>query len=138
MSNLDRDLAEANRLGYGVWYGRYKADHPAVPVEEPEPEVEPLVKEDPNDAVCVICGMHFRKRRLTQKYCGMACSEEANRRRSKAKFERNAPIIKELTCPYCGIVFLPMNRAQKYCSRECQRGNDNEKKRMKKYQEGKT
>ena len=138
MSNLDRDMAEANRLGYGVWYGRYKADHPAVPDEEPEQQGEPAAKENPNDAVCVICGKQFRKRKMTQKYCGMACWEEANRRRSKARYENNAPRIKKLTCPCCGIVFLPRSRAQKYCSRECQRENETEKKRMKRYQEGKT
>ncbi len=42
MDNLDRDVREARRLGYGVRYGRYKADHPHTKpdpnaqVEEPE------------------------------------------------------------------------------------------------------
>ena len=101
MSNLDRDLAEAKRLGYGVWYGRYKADHPEPVVKPaPEPEPEPVVEEEPNDAVCVICGKPFHKYKLHQKYCSVPCSEEANRRRSKAKYEKNAPIKEKLTCPY--------------------------------------
>ena len=128
MSNLDKDLAEAKRLGYGVWYGRYKADHPGTPVVKPEPE--PVVEEEPPDAVCDICGKPFLKYNYRQKYCSRECSEEANRRRSNAKYRQKAPFT-QLTCSYCVIVFLPSNRAQKFCSSECQRLNEIEKKREK-------
>lgn len=133
MSNLDRDLAEAKRLGYGVWYGRYKADHPGEPVvkPEPEPEPEPVVEEKPPDAVCALCGKPFRKCKSHQNYCSWECSEEANRRRSNARYRRKAPITEKITCPVCGIVFLPTNRAQKYCGKVCSREAELEAKRAK-------
>lgn len=129
MSNLDRDLAEAKRLGYGVWYGRYKADYPGEPVVKPEPEPEPVVEEEPLDAVCALCGQPFHKYNMYHKYCSVACSEEANRRRSRDKYRRKEPITEKITCPVCGIVFLPTHRAQKYCDKACRREAELEAKR---------
>lgn len=37
MSNLDRDLAEMRRLGYGTNYGKYKLDHPNTGMIQPPP-----------------------------------------------------------------------------------------------------
>lgn len=81
MSNLDRDVREAARLGYGVHYGRYKADHPhtAPAVEDGPPE---------KTVACGHCGSLFVPKRYNQRYCCDVCKFRHNNweayRRNKA------------------------------------------------------
>lgn len=54
MDNLDKDIRMAEKLGYGVHYGAFKADYPNTREKTPEqidPELQP----------CLWCGMLFRK-----------------------------------------------------------------------------
>ena len=114
MSSLDEDLKEAQRLGYGVWYGRYKADHPGVP------RAVPVEVEEQPDAVCAICGKHFYRNRGNKKYCGGACNEEANRRRTAAKQRQKRPEMLPRICPHCGKEFQPWHRGVRFCCKQCQ------------------
>ena len=135
MSNLDRDLAEANRLGYGVWYGRYKADHPGEPVAAKPVVVEEVTEADLLDGICEICGKPFRKYNSQQKRCSGGCSEVAHRRMMAEKYRKKNVITEKLTCPKCAAVFLPVHRSQKYCCRSCQRKEEYARKRMKRSKE---
>ena len=78
MSNLDRDIKEAERLGYGVHYGQYKADHPG---ELPKAEEE-LPEETTK---CAECGELFVPRKENQLYCCIRCKE---RNRNRAAYLR--------------------------------------------------
>lgn len=78
MSNLDRDVREAARLGYGVHYGHYKADHPRT---APQAEVGP-----PADvARCKECGCVFVPHRHNQLYCCDICKTRRANRDAKAR-----------------------------------------------------
>lgn len=69
MSNLDYDIAMAQKLGYGVWYGRYKADHPYTKDEEQEEIVY-----DKGVGACEYCGRLFRKDRgMRRRFCNDQC-----------------------------------------------------------------
>ena len=123
MSSLDEDLKEAQRLGYGVWYGRYKADHPGVPravpveVEEPEPEDDGY---RPN-ANCLNCGKAFRKYNTQHRYCSGDCREKAGNRRTLANYHVRKEPIAPRVCPNCEKEFLPWHRGVRFCCRQCQR-----------------
>lgn len=131
MSNLDRDLAEARKLGYGVWYGRYKADHPSAP-EVMAPEVQLPCEEDPAYGCCPVCGKRFKKFSRMHRYCSGECKEVANRRRTAAKYHANAPVIHQQECPHCAKVFLPSHRRQKYCCSDCRLDAERQRKRCRK------
>lgn len=69
LDNIERDSAMAMKLGYGVHYGRYKADHPHTRSEEPEKKLTEDAKP------CVRCGKLFepRKSGQEQKFCCEQC-----------------------------------------------------------------
>jgi hypothetical protein len=73
ISNLDRDIREAAQLGYGVHYGRYKADHPST---------APEVDAGPPEATgtCAECGGVFVLRKGGQLYCSDVCKSRHNNR----------------------------------------------------------
>lgn len=137
MSNLDYDIAMAQKLGYGVFYGRYKADHPGEPVEkepEPEPEPELPVQEAGADAECPICGKAFRRWNRQHRYCSGECLEESRRRYSAERYRKKMPPIVPRMCPICQTEFLPKHRGRKYCGKECK--NESERlRRLQKIQE---
>ena len=54
MDNLDKDIRMAEKLGYGVHYGAFKADYPNTKEKTPE-------QIDPDLQPCLWCGMLFRK-----------------------------------------------------------------------------
>lgn len=84
--HLDLDSRRALALGYGVQYGRYKADHPVTPAEEAEPvSVKAPEKKPP---VCRICGAEIPKRSKMRKYCSAECADEGRRRSLEAAREK--------------------------------------------------
>lgn len=81
--NLTRDMREAKRLGYGVHYGKYKADHPHT--KEPEPP-----KTDPGKIIttCPCCGEQFvQTTPRPKKYCSEYCCRVYNNRKVKERRE---------------------------------------------------
>ena len=116
MDNLARDVREAERLGYGCHYGRYKVDHPHTRDEPDEPVCETRHK----PKKCPECGESFIPDHGCQKYCSIACNNRAIRRR----YRENHP-IKEISggyqkvCPVCGDGFGTYIARQVCCSRAC-------------------
>lgn len=74
LDNIDLDMINADRLGYGVQYGRYKADHPFTK-EANEPILSGKKK------ICIkqvyehtcICGMKFTTTNKNKLYCSERC-----------------------------------------------------------------
>lgn len=84
MTNLDKDIRRAEKLGYGVHYGAYKADHPNT--KEPEPqEIDPRVK------ACRHCGRLFREDRGHRRiFCNDDCRIQHNAQKEYEKKGRRA------------------------------------------------
>lgn len=122
MTNLDKDIAMAEQLGYGPHYGAYKADHPCTREPGPDPEIVPVTPEkDVYEAVCPICGKSFEKAHALQMYCCQRCKDVAKQRRHRARYDRIRGGIPKRICPTCKREFLPVHRSQKYCCDKCQR-----------------
>ena len=124
MSDLDRDLAEMKRLGYGNDYGRYKADHPGCPRVAQHPAKEklhaPPVK---YEKTCAFCGKTFSTDQAGKIYCSDPCHDAAARKRY---YQRKA-VQKVLTvarCAICGAEFVQLRGTHKYCSPECNRAGN--------------
>lgn len=90
MDNLDRDVAMAMKLGYGVHYGDYKTNHPNTREKEPEQIL------DPNEyGICRNCGKMFPKRGRGYRklYCDDVCrmkySYKVTRERTLERQRRN-------------------------------------------------
>ena len=77
--NLDLDVRRAQLLGYGIHYGRYKADHPNTKQYETEP---PEPQDSLKTRVCPVCGNRFPigKRQCCRRYCSDECYKEQCRR----------------------------------------------------------
>lgn len=123
MSNLDRDLAEMKRLGYGNDYGRYKLDHPSTKVE-PQTQEEPSQKPDAKvldvaiyDYTCQYCGKNFAADRKGRKFCSKKCCRGESRRQFRQR-QRNGEGIVMIRCIKCGREFIKKGNS-KYCSPEC-------------------
>ena len=89
MDRLTRDVLEAERLGYGVHYGHYKADHPHT--GDPGPR-----KIDPGsvECICTQCGKKYTKpRNSARHFCSNECrfnharAEVAKKRAEETKEE---------------------------------------------------
>lgn len=106
LDNLELDSRRAMELGYGVHYGRYKADHPHTAEDDEDEEV--LWEGYENE--CFNCGTIFRTTRRDKVYC---CEECRLRHGKKEKKKRP----KRTHCPICGQELDAGKRV--YCSREC-------------------
>ena len=78
MDNLEKDVAAAMRLGYGVHYGRYKADYPKT---KEDTGADPYIRE------CRYCGKRFRAAGLRngKLYCDDWCRDAYNSRKAYQK-----------------------------------------------------
>lgn len=74
MTNLDRDIRMAEKLGYGVHYGLYKADHPHTKDIEVDVRIAAPRK-------CQNCGAVFYHERGNKIYCSVRCQKNAGMRR---------------------------------------------------------
>lgn len=88
LDNIEMDMIEAERLGYGVQYGRYKADYPFTKEANEErrkrkPKTKPVQIYVFN---CPVCGKEFTTSRRNKKYCSEYCKE---RRGSAAENPKN-------------------------------------------------
>ncbi len=120
--HLDYDTRRAQELGYGVHYGRYKADHPNTRAEY-ERAAERKPKKPPTKTIltCKMCGLEFVKGTgPKQLYCSPECKEEAGRRaKQESKERKRAKYNTATTCPICGAEFVSSPKHIKYCSVEC-------------------
>lgn len=114
MDRLSYDVQEAERLGYGCHYGRYKADHPHTSYE---PQKTPAAAAPAKyEYTCQWCGGKFYKsRKSTQRYCSADCNINATNARDKKYRPKPG---KEKTCATCGRMFISV-RGAKYCSEIC-------------------
>lgn len=118
MGNLDKHLAEMQRQGYGVSYGRYQMDHlqgPVPPKPAPEEDLETgYVLE------CKFCGKAFLPKTPYVKYCSDECRAAQARKVYIDTYQSKAP--RELIpCRICGDPFLPRRKNIVYCSPRCSR-----------------
>jgi len=115
MDNLDRDIREAQRLGYGVHYGHYKADHPYTADHSVDLVPEYPVKK------CAECGEEFVPGRPGQIYCSEECRNRRNARESARKNRENRPKspIGPAVCPVCGCTFHRERADRIYCGMSC-------------------
>ena len=115
--NIDRDCMRAMALGYGVHYGRFKADYPhTADRDEVVPQYPPRI--------CPQCGTEFLPGRDNQKYCSEECKYEFNRIHRM----RNPMRARQPFCKRCGApVIDPKQRV--YCSKACMTAYDVEKRR---------
>lgn len=83
--NLDLDVEDAERLGYGCHYGRFKADHPNTK-DANEARLYPKKKQPQEqlrvrtvyEKVCPVCGKKFTTTWVSKKYCDDLCKQRSD------------------------------------------------------------
>ncbi len=82
--NIDLDVEDAERLGYGCHYGRYKADHPNTK-DANEARLYPRKKQQEQlrvrtvyEKTCIVCGKKFTTTQQTRKYCDDRCKYKSD------------------------------------------------------------
>ena len=118
MDNIDRMMKEADRLGFGVSYGKYRAAYPngsggVVPATQ-----KPKLPEKPT-GTCLMCGKLFVKDHANNIYCGPECKIAAERKRQRDWYAKRIVVPTVAVCMICGADFKPKNSRGKCCSAEC-------------------
>lgn len=109
IDNLEMDTKRALDLGYGVQYGRFKADYPHT-------MDEPIIREE-DMGNCQWCGELFYKRRKDLKFCCDACRLKYRHANKRNGDTRNQKRVKIKNCLICG---KPVRgKMMHYCSIEC-------------------
>lgn len=94
MSNLDHDIREAARLGYGVHYGDYMADRMAGSIHVP-----PVPEEDEgpldNARQCSECGAWFVPRVHNQLCCCDSCAHIRRDRTANMRYHAKVAAAKK-------------------------------------------
>lgn len=120
MDNLDKDLAEMQRLGYSS-YGKYKLDYPTT-----KPQASKSVGKSPkrsappkiHQLTCAHCGKAFTSKTSYKKYCSDSCYKNASQQHYRARIAGTR--VKTIgICQICGASFQQLRSTQKYCSKEC-------------------
>lgn len=125
MDNLLKDVREAERLGYGIHYGRYKVDHPHTANISVDLDPEPVKRK------CKECGAAFDPGASNQLYCCEECKNAAGSRRSYEKRKAMDLQVGMATCAFCGMEFYRKRKTQTCCSRSCSASNRNPYRRKK-------
>ena len=88
IDNLTRDVLEAERLGYGCHYGKYKADHPRT--------AELVCGQDDRTVLvaCAECGTLFEPAR-NERFCCALCRNRARNRENYRKKKGVRKITRE-------------------------------------------
>lgn len=136
LDNIERDVVAAMKLGYGVHYGRYKADYPytkePAPVTVHKTATEPVKPvEVEQDAVCPVCRKTFIRNHGCRKYCSEECAVKASRDKAREYYQKKRKEARVVVCPECDEEFTPVSRRQKYCCIACCRAVDRKKKAQK-------
>ena len=121
MDNIDRIMKEAERLGFGVSYGKYQAacrdDHVEALPSLPKPKASEKLP-----VSCRHCGKPFIPGHASQAYCSPECKYAAQRARQTAFYKEKRRRNKKqliLVCVECGSDFKALRSTQKYCCKEC-------------------
>ena len=122
MDNIDRIMKEADRLGFGVSYGKYRAAHPNGSGDVIPAASKPKSPEKPTGN-CVFCGNPFVKSHANQVYCGDECRYEASKIRLADGRMKKAGRPLVVSCIICGADFKPRNIRSKCCSPKCSEEN---------------
>lgn len=87
--NIDMDVEDAERLGYGCHYGHYKADHPNTKDanearlhsrKKQKTEEEQLQVRKVYEKVCPVCGKKFTTQHRVRVYCDDLCKQRKDGR----------------------------------------------------------
>ena len=106
MDNIDRIMKEADRLGFGVSYGKYRAAYPngsggvVLSAPKPKPPEKP-------SGTCKLCGKTFVRRHANALYCSAECKIEAEKKRQRDWYGKKADIPSVAVCVICGADFNP-------------------------------
>lgn len=106
--NLELDTKRALQLGYGVRYGRYKADYPNTKDYEPFKKI-PI-------AYCIGCGAEFVKNRKDRTYCSDDCRCQHYKRKENRVLNKKRMRLEN--CQLCGKP-IEDRKMRRYCSIEC-------------------
>ena len=88
LDNIDLDMRDAARLGYGVQYGRFKADHPftkdaneekLIGKKNKQPATEKISIKQVYEKICPVCGKKFTATNKLKKYCCPQCRDKGGR-----------------------------------------------------------
>jgi hypothetical protein len=92
--NLDLDVRDALRLGYGCHYGDFKADHPYTAAANEARLAKMKKKPKPRpvyEVYCAGCGKKFTTANKRRRYCADTCKV----RRDSAHYRQLAKTKKE-------------------------------------------
>ena len=116
MDRIEYDVMEAERLGYGIHYGHYKADHP---ISDWTPEIANRPKPIP-PRKCKECETEFIPDRPNMWYCCDDCRNRRNARLGYQKRKKRKHFPKgQAVCPVCGSDFYRKHIYTETCSRTC-------------------
>lgn len=118
MDNIDEIMKEADRLGFGVSYGKYRAAFPGSSGEVISEPTGFRPYERPSRA-CRHCGKLFILKHANQAYCCEDCRNEVHRKTDRECHRRKLPVPSVAMCAICGADFRPQKRSSKYCCKEC-------------------
>lgn len=118
MDNIDRIMKEADRLGFGVSYGKYRVAYPNGSSDVPSSKPKPSIREKPS-VVCVCCGNRFIQTHASQLYCSEECRYAAKRKRDVEYLRKKSGRPLVALCVICGSEFKPKNTRHKCCSKQC-------------------
>lgn len=124
MDALDLAMREAERLGFGVSYGKYKAAYPNGSGDVlPKPKRSRIPNK--KTIACRRCGVQFVPIQGSQKYCGAECKMMSASERQRRAYREAHGVKKSdepvTSCAICGSDFAPGDLRMKYCSEECKR-----------------
>ena len=106
MDRLEMDSVLMEKMGYGIHYGKYKADHPRTE------ELAHFLQGKPEEKKsCAFCGREFKSNDRRKIYCNDDCKVRA---REKRKQESKRAKMK---CVVCGKRLDGKRKV--YCSDEC-------------------
>lgn len=116
MDRIEYDVMEAERLGYGVHYGHYKADHP---ISDFNPDAPQKPKTLPSRK-CKECEKEFTPERPNMWYCCEDCRNRRNARLGYHKKKNRKKLSKgPAVCPVCGSDFFRKYIYTETCCRAC-------------------
>ena len=123
MDSIDRAMKEAERLGFGVSYGKCQTACHAGRLEALPSSPKPKAPEKPS-INCRHCGKPFVRSYANRVYCSPECKYAAHLAKQTAFYKENGRRKKKqltLVCAECGADFKALRSSQKYCCKECAR-----------------
>lgn len=117
MDNIDRIMQEADRLGFGVSYGKYRAAYPDGSKDILTGTARESLDYDDDLRKCKICGREFFATHGNQAYCSAECSDKGRIKR-QSQYDKKRHAVKVRSCKECGAT-ITRKGARSYCSDAC-------------------